>query len=128
MDDRDKTFLALKRKLRAYAKKLAVLTDDPHHFELCGERAFEVTSLKSGKTVKKKNAYFAGIVQQRTYVGFYFMPPYTERGFMEDFSNAMKRRLRGKSCFHFRTAGEVTSEVDRLLRKGFKLFKDKGMI
>ncbi|WP_413288071.1 hypothetical protein [Bdellovibrio sp. HCB337] len=127
-DELDKTFLALKKKIKPYQKKMKVLLDKPHRYELCSTADYEVTSERTGKTTKKKDPYFVGLILQRTYVGFYFMAPYIEKGFMDDFSEAMQKRLKGKSCFYFKSTEEVGPEVDRLLKKGYAVFKKRGLL
>lgn len=127
-DKLDKTFRALKRKLKPYEKKLSVLTDQANRYELCGGGDFEVVSERTGRAIKKKNAYFAGIIVQRGYVGFHFMAPYMKKGFIDGFSAELRRRLKGKTCFHFKQAADVDAEIGRLLKAGFRLYKEAGLI
>jgi hypothetical protein len=127
-DELDKTFRALKRKLKPYGKKLDVLTDRPNRYELCGGSAYEVVSQRTGRAVRKKNAYFGGIIIRRGYVGLYFMAPYMKKGFMDGFSAGLRRRLKGKSCFHFKQAADVNAEIDKLLKAGFRHYRESGLI
>ncbi len=127
-DELDKTFRALKRKLKPYEKKLNVLTDRADRYELCGGGDFEVVSQRTGRAIKKKNAYFAGIIVRRGHVGFHFMAPYMKKGFMAGFSAGLRRRLKGKTCFHFKRAADLDAEIDRLLKAGFRLYGDAGLI
>ena len=85
-----KTFLLLKKKLNLFKKKLIVKEDKEKRYELYGNKEYEVTSEKTGRVTKKNNAYFAGIILYKTYVGFYFMPLYYEEELNKDLSIELK--------------------------------------
>ncbi|MGE0724416.1 MAG: hypothetical protein AB7O45_08580 [Alphaproteobacteria bacterium] len=121
-------FDALKSRLRRHAGDLAVLTDRPGRYEVTGRKPYHVTSLRTGRAIAKRDAYFAGIVILRGHVGFYFMPACASPGFMDQFSPAMRKRLKGKSCFHFRRPEEVDDELDRMIVEGRRAFEKIGLI
>ena len=124
-----KIFVALRKKIKTYEKKkLKVITDEENRYELSGNKDYHVTSLRTGNKIKKKDAYFVGIIIQKSYVGFYFMPPYSEQGFMDSFSELLNKQLKGKSCFYFKKIEEVSPEIDDLLKKGYQLYKEKGLV
>lgn len=122
------TYQSLKKKITPYEKKLKVAMDRPHRYDLCGDKVYNVTSERTGKTSQKKDAAFVSIIMQKDYVGFYFMPIYYHKGLMDEFSEAMNKRLKGKCCFHFKKPQEVDREVDKLLKKGFAMFKENNFV
>jgi hypothetical protein len=77
---------------------------------------------------KYPETYFAGVIVQKAYVGFYFMPV----GAGEQsriFAPELLGFLKGKSCFHFkRLDGELLAEVGVALDRGFALYRERGWI
>jgi len=57
---------------------------------------------------KRKEVFFAGIIIQKNYVGFYYIPIYTDTDLKTVFKPEMLGLLKGKSCFHTR---KLTSEL-----------------
>jgi hypothetical protein len=51
---------------------------------------------------KRKEVFFASIVTRKSYVGFYYMPIYTDTGLSEVFKPELLSLLEGKSCFHIK--------------------------
>jgi hypothetical protein len=86
-------FDTLKPLLQAYQPPLVPKTNT--------ERCFDPWPLKpvviDGR--KKKEVFFAGLIIQKDYVGFHFMPIYAEMDLKPVFKPALLRPLKGKSCF-----------------------------
>ena len=122
----EEVFLQIKAKLTPYSKQLTVLTDRPNRYEICADKPYQVTSKKTGNVIKKQNAYFAGIITQKNYVGFYFMPAYNN-DVLKSLPDNLRKKLKGKTCFHFKTADDI-KHLDALLKKGFDSFKNSNLI
>jgi hypothetical protein len=78
---------------------------------------------------KRKEIYFAGLIIQSSYVGFYYMPIYTDAKLEDVFGSELLRLKRGKSCFHVRTLdGVLEDQIRRALRIGFDLYRKRGWL
>lgn len=113
------TFSELRAILEPYAKRLAVVSDsDGNYF------------LDTFHIMKNKKPLFFGAVQiKKRYVSFHLMPVYVDPALLEGMSEALKKRMQGKSCFNFRAVDEaLSSELADLTRRGFELYEEKGYI
>jgi hypothetical protein len=122
-------FDQLKKMFKKYEKKLNVKMDVGHRYELEGTKEYEVTSKRTGKTTKKRNAYFGGLIIQSSYVGLYLMAPYLDiKLFEKVFPNLMKT-LKGKSCFWIKELNpELKKEIRNALKLSYQVYKDKGWV
>lgn len=78
---------------------------------------------------KRNNVYFAGLVIQRNYVGFYFMPVYVDEDLKTVFKPELLKLLKGKSCFHVKkTDDELSLQIADALRTGYDLYRKRGWI
>jgi hypothetical protein len=79
---------------------------------------------------KKKEVWFAGLIIQSSYVGFYFMPIYADPEKMKEvFSPELLKLLKGKSCFHIKQLDEgLEKQVEDALEKGYALYKERGWV
>lgn len=79
---------------------------------------------------KRKEVFFAGLIIQSSYVGFYYMPVYSEPERMKKmFSPELLKLLKGKSCFHIKKLDEeLEKQIEDALEKGYDLYKEKGWI
>ena len=78
---------------------------------------------------KRKEVFFAGLIIQKGYVGFYFMPVYSDVEMKEFFQPELLSRLKGKSCFHIKKLDEVLlGQIDAALQAGYALYQQKGWI
>jgi hypothetical protein len=78
---------------------------------------------------KRKEVYFAGLIIQSTYVGFYFMPIYSDTKLKDVFQPELLSTLKGKSCFHIKTLDkELESQIEKALKIGYQLYKKRGWI
>lgn len=78
---------------------------------------------------KRKEVYFAGLIIQSNYVGFYYMPVYTDTEMKSMFSSGLLKLLKGKSCFHIKTLNEaLEKEIAEALEAGYLLYREKGWI
>lgn len=77
----------------------------------------------------REEAYFAGIILQKDFVGFYYLPAYAHAEAKKFFGAGLFKLLKGKSCFHVRNlTPEVKKQMAAALEKGFQLYKRNGWV
>ena len=122
-DQRQQIFQRVKSLLSAYQPPLAVKLDNEKRFELWSYGDFVV----EGK--KRKEIFFASAIIQKSYVGFYFMPVYTDVDIKQVFGDDLLRLLKGKSCFHLKQWDEaLRRQIEEALKMGYQLYLQKGWI
>jgi hypothetical protein len=78
---------------------------------------------------KRKEVFFASIIIQSSYVGFYYIPIYTETSLKEVFEPELLSLLKGKSCFHIKNLDEkLEDQIKKALEIGFDLYKKRGWV
>lgn len=113
----------LKPLLQIYQKKGLIAKIDL-------DSRFDLWSVKSdivafGKP--RKEVAFAGLIIQSSYVGFYFMPIYSDPEQSGIFGKELLATLKGKSCFHIKKLTPLlVGQVKDALAKGYKIYKEKG--
>ena len=87
-------FESLRKLIKPYAKgTINPRGDAGGQFHLWSDKEIEVQGRKM------KEVYFAGLLVQKGYVGFYFMPAQTPAEKKEVFKPALLQCLKGKGCF-----------------------------
>lgn len=90
---------------------------------LYGKQEVSIGSRKSQQT------YVAGIIQQKGYVGFYFMPIYSHPDVFNSISSELKNMLKGKSCFHVKELSpSLEKELGGMIQKGIDLYSKEEWI
>jgi len=93
------------------------------NFTLVSKKPWELDGRKYAE------AWFSCVVEQKAFVGFYFMPTYTHTEIKRVFSPALLKLLKGKSCFHVKKLDkDLQADIAKALKAGFDLYKQKGMI
>ena len=112
-------------------KSLLEIYEDPleSKFDLQGK--YDLWSFKDieldGR--KRKEMFFASIIIQSTYVGFYYMPIYTDTDLKDVFEPELLTLLKGKSCFHIRKLDKkLEKQIVKALKIGHDLYKERGWI
>jgi hypothetical protein len=78
---------------------------------------------------KRKEVYFAGLIIQSSYVGFYYMPIYTETKLKEVFEPELLSLLKGKSCFHIKKLdANLERQIKNALKTGYELYEKRGWV
>lgn len=78
---------------------------------------------------RKDEMWFAGILVQKGYVGFYFMPVYTSPEIKKTFKPELLKCLKGKSCFYIKKDDPVImTQIKESLKIGYDLFKKRGWL
>ena len=116
-------FEELKEILALYARHFTVRRDEPGYYDLWSERDVVI----EGRA--RKEVFFAGLIIQKSYVGFYFMPVYTDGGLTSVFAPELLAALKGKSCFHLkRLTPELAAHVSAALAAGYALYEERGWV
>ena len=109
--------------LEKYAPPLEVRTDAKGGYHLWSVKNITVDGRK------RKEVYFAGVIPQKGYIGFYYMPIYTNPEHSSMFKPELLALLKGKSCFHVRRLEPaVKKQIKGALKSGFKLYKQRGWV
>jgi hypothetical protein len=76
-----------------------------------------------------KPLFFGAVIRGRAYVSFHLMPLYWEPSLAEGISDDLKKRMQGKSCFHFLAPDPpLFKELAKLTSKGFTLYRKKNLL
>jgi hypothetical protein len=121
--DLNTVFQSLKALLSSYAPPLVPKMDDASHYDLWSIKDLVIEGRK------RKEVYFAGLIIQRGYVGFYFMPVYAEADLKPVFAPELLRLLNGKSCFHIKKlTPELTDQIKSALQIGYQTYQNRGWV
>ena len=95
------------------------------------EASFEVTGTIEAMQGKKKvdGLYFASVVPKPKDIRLYFFPIYTHVDAFKYISPALRKMLKGKSCFHIKDLDEnLKIEIMEMIQLGIKVFQKDGLI
>jgi len=116
-------FKQLRKLLKKYEPPFTAKSDFDSRYELWSIK--DVTF--AGR--KRKEVFFAGLIIQSTYVGFYYMPVYTDAAIKKLFKKELLSTLKGKSCFHItRMDALLLEQVRSALELGYKMYKTNGWV
>ena len=77
---------------------------------------------------KKPEMWFCGIIEQKSYIGFYYMPIYCVPK-MKALSPSLMKLLKGKACFYVKQLSpELRKDIDAALKAGFDAYKKLGWV
>jgi hypothetical protein len=78
---------------------------------------------------KRKEVFFAGLIIQKTYVGFYFMPVYADGDLQAVFRPELLATLKGKSCFYIkRLMPELAEQIAAALAASYRLYEERSWV
>jgi hypothetical protein len=116
-------FKTLRGLLQAYQPPLVAKMNDARRFDLWSRKDI----LIEGRN--RSEVFFASVIIQKSYVGFYYMPVYTSPEMKRLFAPELLSLLKGKSCFHIKTLdARLLAQVKRAMEAGFKLYKKNGWV
>jgi hypothetical protein len=122
-NDLNTIFQALKDLLSPYAPPLVPKMDDASHYDLWSIKDLVIEGRK------RKEVYFAGLIIQKGYVGFYFMPVYADTDQKGVFAPELLKLLKGKPCFHIRKlTQELLDKVRSALQTGYEAYQVRGWV
>lgn len=116
-------FNELKTLLEPYAAHFTVRRDEPGYYDLWSDRDIVIEGRK------RTEVFFAGLIIQKSYVGFYFMPVYAEAEMTALFGAELLATLKGKSCFHIKKlTPEIREQVAEALARGYVLYEERSWV
>ena len=119
----DQLFRDVKALLTPYAQHFSVRMDRPHRYELWSEKAVVIAGRK------RKEVFFASIIVQSNYLGFYFMPVYADKDLEKVFSPLLCALKRGKSCFHLKNSEHrLLEDLRTALKAGYGLYLARNWV
>jgi hypothetical protein len=122
-DDLQIIFQGLKELMGKYEGPLTAKMNIEGRYELWSIKEVVIDNRK------RKEVYFAGLMIHKGYVGFYFMPIYSDTDVKSVFGQELLKLLKGKSCFHIRKLDEVlVKQLTEALEVGYSLYKERGWI
>ena len=120
--DLDEIFGSLKKILSKFDRSFVegnVKTDKPQ-YHLWSKNKISIQGRKP------KQVYFAGIIIQKRFVGFYYMPVYTDTKLKDFFEPELLSLLKGKSCFHIKKLdSKLKKQIVSALELGFRQYKKR---
>ena len=123
MENLNEIFKQLKELLLKFQPPLSSKMNDESHFDLWSVKDLVIEGRK------RKEVCFAGLIIQKSYVGFYYMPVYAEPEVKAFFKPELLSRLKGKSCFHILNLDLLLMEqIKEALEMGFQAYKEKGWV
>jgi hypothetical protein len=77
---------------------------------------------------KRPELWFSGVIEQKGYIGFYYMPIYCDPK-SPKLSPALMKLLKGKSCFYVKVlTPELRRDIQTALRAGAQSYKKLGWV
>ena len=122
-----KVLVDIFQRLKAIMKKF----EDPLKPKFDLDSKYDLWSFKDVEIAgrKRKEVSFASIIIQSKYVGFYYMPIYTDTSLQDVFKPELLKLLKGKSCFHIKKlTPELEKQITEALEIGYNLYKKRGWI
>ena len=78
---------------------------------------------------KRDELWFASALVQKGYVGFYFMPVYTNKEVEKLIRPELLKCLKGKACFHIKKFDtEIFSQIKDALKMGYNYWKNLSWV
>jgi hypothetical protein len=116
-------FDEIKSLMQAYTPPLIAKMDDSAHYDLWSVKDLVIEGRK------RKEVYFAGLIIQKSYVGFYYMPIYAKPELKTVFAPELIKLLKGKSCFHVKKLDDTLKEQIRAaLKIGYENYQKNGWV
>lgn len=121
--DLTQIFNQVKTLMQAYAPPLISKMEDAAHYDLWSLKDLVIEGRK------RKEVYFVGLIVQKSYVGFYYMPVYARPELKTVFAPELLKLLKGKSCFHLKKLDDALLEQIRAaLKIGFEQYQKNGWV
>jgi len=122
-DTRQEIFKQLKGVLKKYEPPFIAKSDFDSRYELWSVKDVEFAGRK------RKEVFFAGLIIQSNYVGFYYMPVYIDTTVKKLFKKELLSLLKGKSCFHIKKMdSELLGQIKESLELGYELYRKNGWV
>lgn len=108
-------FEEIKKMLISYEKgMMKIFGGDDGKVLLISKKPVEIAGRK------KEELWFASALVQKGYVGFYYMPVYSDPGIKKMIGAELLKCLKGKACFHIKKFDEqIFSQIEEALKIGY---------
>jgi hypothetical protein len=117
------TFKTLRALLAHYQPPLVAKGNNARQYELWSKKDIEI----AGRP--RSEVFFASVVVQKSYVGFYYMPVYTNPEMKKIIAPELLALLKGKSCFHVKALDpKLVAHIRRSLQAGYRQYKKNGWV
>jgi hypothetical protein len=111
-------FEELKTYLTPYEKDSLTAKQSGGQYHLWSNKEIEVEGHR------RNDVYFAGLLVQKGYVGFYYMPVYANPSLKNKLKPELLKYLKGKSCFHIKKLDDnLKSQIKDALETGYEYYK-----
>lgn len=118
MSELEPVFARLRALFQPYAARAVLLHDEPGRYYLA---THEVRAKDGYRT------WFGGVEVKKGYVSTHLIPVYAHPELLETLSPGLRKRMQGKSCFNFKTVGEVLfKELEGLIARAAARFETDG--
>ncbi len=118
-NDFDATFLALKKILKPYERRMMVQSDSVNNYCLITKHIIK----------NKQPLWFAAVRKGKAYVSYHFVPIYACPELARGMSPELKKRMQGKGCFNFKSVDEkLFKELGQLTKSGLQKFSDPDFL
>lgn len=91
MKDPGAIFNSLSNVLRQHAAGMSIKTDEP------GNLYIELAPAEPNG----KPGFFGAVQTKKSYVSYHLMPVYEDPGLLDGITDALRKKMQGKSCFNF---------------------------
>lgn len=117
-------FEVLKKLMKKYEPPFNARVDIQGKYDLWSEKPVEAYGRRYD------SMSFSSLIIQTGYVGFYFMPIYSEPAKLGKlFKPELMKLLKGKACFHVKQlTPELEAQIRYALEVGYKEYKEKGWV
>jgi hypothetical protein len=116
-------FQQLKKVLKKYEPPFVAKSDYEWRYELWSVKDVVIAGRK------RNEVFFASLIIQRDYVGFYYMPIYSDTKLKKVFKKELLSTLKGKSCFHIKKLDKtLLGQIRGTLEIGYKMYKKNGWV
>ena len=123
MNDLNQIFETVKSLLNDYQPPYTPHMQDETHFDLWSHKDLVIDGRK------RKEIFFVGLIIQKGYVGFYYMPVYAEPEMKSIFAPELLKLLKGKSCFHIKKLDDaLIQQIRHALADGHALYLERGWV
>jgi len=121
--DLQNIFYLLKGLLEEYCPPLSAKVDESGRYDLWSIKDVVIAGRK------RKEVFFASVIIQKNFVGFYYMPIYSAPEMSSIFKPGLLSLLKGKSCFHIkRLDDELREQIEKALKDGYALYQARGWV
>ncbi len=118
--DFEAIFADLRAAYAKYEKKCVVIADEAGKYYLA---THEVRAKDGYRT------WLGGVEIRKGYVSAHLIPVYAHPDMLEDVSDALCKRMQGKSCFNFKKPdAALQKELKSLIDAGVKRFQADGRL